>query len=305
MPDEESTQIIGKDVLDVIASQSRGQKRKACLIIIAGNNVGMIYSLDQNELIIGRGEETEIRVLHEAVSRKHARVFRQSNQNQTFWIQDLGSTNGTFCNGERVTEKILNDGDKIMIGTTTILKFSFQDSLEKKFQEHIFESAVRDGLTKCFNKKYFEEHLDTEFRFAARHGYQLSLLMFDIDHFKKINDTHGHPAGDYMLKTMSRLIAEMIRNEDIFARYGGEEFVVIIRETDKQAAFLMAEHLRVAVENYRFEFGGVVIPLTISLGIATYKDGEPSSTQALLEKADFYLYRAKQSGRNRVEKEHE
>ncbi len=160
-------------------------------------------------------------------------------------------------------------------------------------------------IDKCFNKKYFEEHLNMEFHFAARHGYPLSLLMFDLDHFKKINDTHGHPAGDYMLKAMSRMIAERIRHEDIFARYGGEEFVVIARETDKQPAFLMAEHLRAAVENYRFEFEGVVIPLTISLGIATYKDGEPSSTQALLKRADSYLYRAKQNGRNRVENEHE
>ena len=147
-------------------------------------------------------------------------------------LEDLGSTNGTFCNGIRVDRRELVDGDKIMVGSTTILKFTYHDYLDEIFQRQMYESALRDGLTKVFNKKYFTDYLEKEFAFAARHGGPLALIFLDIDHFKKINDTHGHPAGDFVLAELSQMMATLLRTEDVLARFGGEEFAVICRGSD-------------------------------------------------------------------------
>src|SRR5690606_26447697 len=125
--------------------------------------------------------------------------------------------NGTFVNGQQVEAQLLKDGDKIQVGTTTILKFSYHDDLEEQFQRKMYEGALRDGLTKAFNKKYFEDRLQSEVAFALRHGTALSLIMLDLDLFKRINDTYGHLAGDYVLTTFSSSVISTIRKEDVFA----------------------------------------------------------------------------------------
>ena len=147
-------------------------------------------------------------------------------------LEDLGSTNGTYCNGLKVDTKELADGDKILVGSTTILKFTYHDNLDEIFQKQMYESALRDGLTKAFNKRYFTDRLESEFTFSTRHMTPLTLVLFDIDHFKNVNDTFGHPAGDYVLTELSNMMAASLRAEDIFARYGGEEFAIVCRGSD-------------------------------------------------------------------------
>ena len=207
------------------------ESRSACFVVIAGKHTGAMYKLDKGEVLIGRGKEASIRIDDEGVSRLHAKIVRHPEG--TVAIVDLKSTNGTFCNGERVDTHVLQDGDRIQIGTTTIIKFSLQDTLEEDFQRHQYESATRDPLTNCYNKSYFLERLPSEFAFAKRHDKPLSLAMIDIDRFKKINDSYGHLAGDFVLRKIGKMLQERLRADDFLARYGGEEFALIMRESSK------------------------------------------------------------------------
>ncbi|MFC1611863.1 diguanylate cyclase, partial [Myxococcota bacterium] len=209
-------------------------------------------------------------------------------------------TNGTFCNGDRITEKTLEDGDKVVVGTATVLKFNFKDDLEMNFHEVMFKSAVRDWLTNCYNKRYFEEHLAVEVKSAARHAMPLSLLMFDLDHFKRVNDTYGHRAGDFVLREVCHHIHRTLRQEELMARFGGEEFVVLARGTDQGGALVLGERCRQCIEEARFEFDGDVIPVTVSVGISTFVRDEFGTPLALMQAADKALYQAKREGRNRV-----
>ena len=213
-------------------------------------------------------------------------------------LVDLRSTNGTFCNGERVQRHDLNDGDKISIGATTILRFTYQDQVDEHYQKKLFESALRDGLTATFNRRYFVDRLHAEIRFAVRHDKSLALLFVDIDHFKKINDVYGHVAGDEVLAGVARVMTATIRAEDVLARYGGEEFSVICREIDRDGARALGERLRAAVEAQRFEHAGKVIPVTISVGAAVER--KIDDAHAFIAAADAAMYEAKRAGRNRV-----
>jgi diguanylate cyclase (GGDEF)-like protein len=231
------------------------------------------------------------------VSREHAAIALSGD---AVILNDLGSTNGTFCNGVRVTSRELVDGDKIMIGSTTILKFTYHDQLDEAFQQQMYESALRDSLTKVFNRKHFNDLLTKEFAFASRHSAPLALLFVDLDYFKKVNDTHGHPAGDFVLSEVSGVLAGAIRAEDVLARFGGEEFCVLCRGTERTGAVELGERLRKEISERRYVFGGKIIPVTISVGIALMPDTSMTQPAALLAAADKALYEAKRAGRNRV-----
>jgi two-component system, cell cycle response regulator len=300
MAEEEKTAV--RDMKSLFGDSQGPKKEEPCFIVIAGGTVGMMYKLTKNDIYIGRANDAEIRVDDEGVSRRHARVSITPGQ-QVILI-DLGSTNGSYVNGHKVGEQVLRDGDKVQIGSTTVLKFSYQDALEESFQRKIFDSAVKDGLTGIYNKKYFMDRIETDFAYAKRHRSPLTLLMFDIDHFKKINDTYGHPAGDFALRELANLVKKTVRNEDVFARFGGEEFAVLMRDVDDAKAMVLAERLRRIIEGQNFEFEGTRLPVTVSVGIGTMtaSTNPPVQDSAdLVNRADQYLYKAKRGGRNRVE----
>jgi len=267
----------------------------AYLVVISGPSFGEMYKLKGERTVLGRGEATDIRVLDDGISREHAAVERDGGK---MVLVDLGSTNGTFCNGVRVARQDLTDGDKISIGATTILKFTYQDQVDERYQKQLFESALRDGLTSTFNRRYFIDRLHTEFRFASRHHKTLALLFIDIDHFKKINDSYGHLGGDAVLAAVARVMTATIRAEDVLARYGGEEFAIICREIETEGARVLGERLRSAIEQHRFEYGGKVIPVTVSVGAAV--ESKTGDAQSLIAAADAAMYEAKRAGRNRV-----
>ncbi|HSZ83886.1 MAG TPA: GGDEF domain-containing protein [Polyangia bacterium] len=278
-----------------------GEGNAAYLVVLAGSNVGEMYKVEKDRTVMGRGESVDIRLFDEGISREHAQVVQEKIEGGTQSVlEDMGSTNGTFCNGARVQRQILAEGDKILLGSTTILKFSYQDKLDEMFQRQMSESALRDGLTKAFNKRYFTERVESEYLYAVRHDTPVSLMFIDIDHFKRINDVHGHPAGDYVLVELAKLAHGCLRNEDIFSRYGGEEFAVISRGTDLAEAQSLAERLRRAVEDYAFSFEGKSISVTISVGIARAPRADVASPAELVAVADETMYTAKRSGRNRV-----
>jgi two-component system, cell cycle response regulator len=275
-----------------------GERDRACLIVLRGMNVGEMYKLARAEMVIGRGQSADIEILDDGASRRHA--LMKSTEDGGATIEDLGSRNGTYVNGERIAAAtVLRDGDKIQLSSQTILKFTFQDRLDESFQRRMYESALRDGLTKAFNKKYFLDRLEREFRFARRHRQPLSLVMIDVDHFKKVNDQHGHLAGDAVLQSLAAHIGALIRSEDVFARYGGEEFAIICRATEVGGAVAFADRVRVSVQEGAFSFEGNPLPITISLGVAGIT-ADQSDYVALVAAADQALLNAKTAGRNRV-----
>ena len=279
------------------ATPAPNKRDRAYLVVLAGSAVGEMYKLDDERTVIGRGGKAQIRLIDDGISREHAEIVVQGGE---VTLHDLGSTNGTFCNGVKVDTKPLADGDKILVGSTTILKFTYHDNLDEVFQRQMYESALRDGLTKAFNKKYFTDRLESEFMFSLRHGSALTLVIFDLDHFKKINDAYGHPAGDAVLSDLASLLMASLRTEDVFARYGGEEFAIICRGSDLAQGQVIGERLRRAVEAHPFVFQDRVIQVTISVGLAGLPDPNIKDASALVSAADAALYRSKEGGRNRV-----
>jgi len=265
------------------------------LVVISGPSFGEMHRLHGTRSVLGRGDSAAVRLLDDGISREHAAIERDGGK---MVLRDLGSTNGTFCNGDRVDRRELTDGDKISVGASTILKFTYQDQVDEHYQKRLFESALRDGLTSTFNRRYFVDRLNAEMRFAFRHDKALALLFVDIDHFKKINDGFGHQAGDYVLAAVAREMIATIRTEDVLARYGGEEFAIICREIEKDGAVALGERLRVAVANAQYQHEGRPIPVTISVGCAVAH--RPQAAQPLIAAADAAMYEAKRAGRNRV-----
>jgi two-component system, cell cycle response regulator len=278
--------------------RARSQRDRAYLIVLVGSNVGEMFEVEGPETVLGRGANATVRLNDDGISRRHARVVRGAGQE--FVIEDLNSSNGTLVNGDNVAQRILRDGDKIRLGSTTILKFTYNDHLDVSFQQQMLDAALRDGLTKAFNKRYFLGRLETELAYARRHRAPLSLVMFDVDHFKRVNDTYGHLAGDFVLQKISKLTQNTVRTEDVFARYGGEEFGVICRGVNLANAGILGERLRAVVETSGFEHEGTRMPITISVGVAAYPDLPLETSDQLIAAADEALYQAKRTGRNRV-----
>jgi diguanylate cyclase (GGDEF)-like protein len=270
---------------------------QACLVLIypPGSELGKRYELaGANEVTIGRGADCGIQVDRDSVSRKHAKVVRAGSGWQ---VVDLGSTNGSYVNDAQITQCSLRDGDLVKIGNA-IFKFLVGGNIESSYHEEIYRMTIIDGLTQAFNKRYFVENLEKEIPRCTRHQRPLSLLMFDIDHFKKINDDHGHLTGDFVLREMARRVRTRVRKEEVFARYGGEEFALVLPETEREHAVKVAEDLRKLVGSESFDFEGDKIPVTISLGVATTIN--EIAPDAFIKLADDNLYKAKKGGRNKV-----
>jgi two-component system, cell cycle response regulator len=269
--------------------------KEACLVVIYGMDLGKKFNLSQPSLTIGRSSKTDIHIDQESVSRSHAKII---NTGKAILLRDLGSTNGTYVNDELIDEYVLRDGDFIKIGRT-IFKFLSGNNIENAYHEEIYRLTTVDGLTQIYNKRYFLETLEREISRAQRYHRDLSLIMFDIDHFKKVNDTFGHLAGDAVLKQLASVLKARIRREDIMARYGGEEFAVILPEISSVNATTFAEKVRRIVEKTSFKFEDNQIPVTVSIGVAAVAPGVQSPLE-FIKLADDKLYQAKIEGRNRV-----
>ena len=285
-----------------LVGQAAPAQHAAYLIVLSAKSaagIGRMHKLERPQTVLGRSAEAGFQVEDDGISRKHAQVERSGEGH--FQLVDLGSTNGTYLNGLRVSTARLCDGDRIQIGSNTVLKFSLQDELEEQYQRSIYDSATRDALTRLYNRKYFLDTLRKEFAYCLRHRRPLSLVMFDVDRFKSVNDTYGHPAGDLVLQRIAQRVLDTVRTEDVLARYGGEEFALMLRDSPETHALACAERCRAAVEASEYSFGGVPLQVTISLGVSTLVDARYSQPEELIGAADTYLYRAKNGGRNRVE----
>jgi two-component system cell cycle response regulator len=282
-----------------LGGQDDGPKGNDCLVVIYTKEptlLGRRFVLGSSPIRIGRGAENHIVLEGDSVSRRHAHFEQRSG---AWWCVDDGSTNGSYVNDEQIMrEARMTNGDRIKIGPT-IFKFLSGQDVEAQYHEEIYRMTIIDGLTQVHVKRYLLEALDKELMRARRHQRELSFLMLDIDHFKKINDVHGHLAGDYVLKEVARLLQQRIRRDEVLARYGGEEFAIILPETTLEGACALAEGLREKIEESRFVFQGETIRVTISIGAAILIEDHRASLD-LIKKADEKLYEAKRAGRNRV-----
>jgi two-component system cell cycle response regulator len=280
---------------------SKTSADRATMTVITGLHAGQVFALDAGDHVIGRGTEANVWVEDPSISRRHACVSRRSDGR--FSVEDLGSTNGTFVSGRRIDGRAeLVSGDRVQVGPNLILRFAIIDDAEEELQRRLYESSTRDALTRAFNRKYFSERMVAEVAHARRHKTQLALLMLDLDRFKQVNDTHGHLAGDMVLRVVSAQLQRLIRVEDVLARYGGEEFVILIRSTGHGDAAKLAERVRTTVERLQIAVQPTVtLGITTSLGIASLSELPPeASGTELVAMADARLYRAKVGGRNRV-----
>ncbi|MBM64812.1 MAG: GGDEF domain-containing protein [Myxococcales bacterium] len=299
----EQTIVVDRTSLDMDVLGRPEGAEIAVLTILTGNRRGVSFELRGECIGVGRGDRCQIRLDDDGISRNHAQIKRAQGE-EDYLLEDLGSTNGTYLNGLKVKEGTLTHGDRVAFGTDTVAKFEFQDLQEAKLRAEIYQRATRDPLTGLLNRRVFFERLREEFSFARRHGTPLSLLMFDVDHFKSVNDTHGHAVGDEVLRSMGALLLELCRDEDVVCRYGGEEFALVARGLDVGNAVAFAERIRRSVE-------GMVTPLprgqelrvTVSIGVASTGGLSHNKPEEFLADADHLLYRAKEQGRNRVESE--
>jgi diguanylate cyclase (GGDEF)-like protein len=270
-----------------------------CLVVIYTKEptlLGKRFVLDTSPIRIGRGAENHIVLDGDSVSRRHAHLEQRSI---AWWAVDDGSTNGTYVNDDQISrEQSLVNGDRIKVGPTIFKYLSGQD-VEAQYHEEIYRMTIIDGLTQAHVKRYLLEALEKEIIRARRHARDLSFVMFDIDHFKKINDVHGHLAGDFVLKELANLVQGRIRRDEVFARYGGEEFAIVLPETNLDGARALAEGLREKVAQSRFVFQSESIRVTISIGVSMLGEQDKTSLD-LIRNADVKLYEAKRGGRNRV-----
>jgi two-component system cell cycle response regulator len=261
--------------------------------------VGKQWPLTAAELIIGRAVESQIYIDDRSVSRTHAR-FNLSNGEVT--VIDLGSSNKTVVNGQTLTEMVpykLMNNDQIKTGNV-IFKFLEKGNLEAITNQELNEKASKDALTGAFTKGALLERGPEVVKRADFLNEELAVLIFDIDHFKKINDTYGHAAGDAVLKELGRVVSsKVVRSQDYFARYGGEEFVILLSGSTQQAALEVAERLRTTIESTPFQAEAKTIPVTISIGVAMKRKTE-SEWPMVLNRADEALYASKKGGRNKV-----
>ncbi len=274
----------------------------AILTVLTGTETGRIVQLAPGEPVtIGRADTCRIRFDDASVSGNHAKIVGVAG---AFHFVDEGSTNGSAINGVRLATgqpAQLADGDRMQLGSGTLLRFSLVDDAERDALARMYDAAFRDALTGAYNRKHLDERLDAELAFALRHNTELSVLMIDIDHFKMVNDTHGHPAGDAVLRATVEVLAKQLRVEDLLARYGGEEFVVLTRNIPLSSATTLGERLRMALSLTPIHVSGMQLRVTASVGVAALSEcGQNRNRAALVKLADTRLYKAKETGRNRV-----
>jgi len=279
-------------------ASKRQAKDRHLLIRARGAQLGHVLKLGTQPHRVGRANECEIWLSDDGVSRKHATITFDAG---SYVIEDTGSANGTFVGGQKVEGRsVLRDGDLIQFGPQAVFRYSQADEGQEQLLRQLYEASVTDALTGANNREHFDTQLRMELSYARRHGTDLALVMFDVDHFKRVNDTHGHPVGDEVLVEISNATRRLVRNEDVFARYGGEEFALILRGIALEGAKIVGDRLRERIAELSISTEKGPLKITVSVGCASFTTTPDATAEALVQLADKRLYLAKHGGRNRV-----
>jgi two-component system, cell cycle response regulator len=299
MGDSNATMVITDIKAALEASEREAAQKPACLLAVGGVINGTIFDLQPGVTTCGRNPDNTIALEFQGISRAHFQI-QLSADSQKAVVKDLGSSNGTFVNNTKIEGPVeLRRGDMIKIGSIA-LKYLPKGDPERLTYDQLQHEANTDGLTGCYNKRFFNDRIELEVKKCKVTGKPLCLIIFDLDHFKKLNDNYGHDAGDYVLKELAQVLRSGgMRENDIFARYGGEEFVVLLPETNLKEGFAIAERLRRLVEQHQFIYDQKRLPVTASIGIADYRQGVETGTD-LFKRADSAVYKSKEGGRNQV-----
>jgi len=269
-----------------------------CLVVVHQREglTGKCIKLGRFPVRIGRDPNNEIELADDGVSRRHARLERHGDRTV---IMDVGSRNGTLVNDDELEGILeLRTGDRIKIGST-VFKYLSASDLESVLHEQIFANTITDALTELKNTRFLNDELAREFSRARRYGRVFSILMIDIDHFKRVNDVHGHQVGDITLREVAAKVVSCLRAQDTAVRYGGEEIVVLLPETKLADAVAAAERIRQAVAAQVIDYRNVQIQVTVSIGCSQYDETDLSDAD-LFRRADERVYAAKEAGRNCV-----
>jgi diguanylate cyclase (GGDEF)-like protein len=295
---DDSTVVLTDIKAALAAAENEAAEKSAALLVVGGDLNGTIFDLTEECTTVGRNPENTIPLEFNGISRQH---FKVSKLDENFGVEDAGSKNGTFLNNKKIEGQILLEkGDMIKVGSIA-LKFLPKGDPERLTYDKLNLEANTDGHTGCYNKTYFNGRIDLEVKKSKVTGTPLSLILFDLDHFKHLNDNYGHDAGDYVLKDMAEVIrSNGVRDKDVFARYGGEEFVILLPETNLKQSFEIAERLRKLIEDHPFIYEEKTLPVTASIGVADYRQGVNTGTD-LFKRSDSAVYKAKEGGRNQVQ----
>ncbi|MET0344057.1 MAG: GGDEF domain-containing protein [Polyangiales bacterium] len=289
-----------EDITQEVALPPEVRPRQTALTlhIVKGPRTGAVLTIDGPSVVLGRGDDADLRIPDPSLSRMHARFERSGDDTV---VTDLDSLNGTLVEGTRLSGPLtLQSGQLLTLGNVQV-RFAVQDAAEVQVSRDLYEAAVRDRLTGLYNRGYFDERLAAEFAFVTRHQTSLALLLIDLDHFKQVNDNHGHPTGDLVLQAAAAKIRGSLRAEDLAARYGGEEFVVLARSTDTGGATVLGQRLRTRIAQSEVRGPNGLVKVTASVGIAVMrKEIVFNGVGDFLQAADEALYEAKRGGRNRV-----
>lgn len=293
----DNSTIVARTSRTAFAAEREARGKSAALVVITGELAGTIFDLDRDEISVGRSDEADIPLEFAGISRRHLLLKAVGD---SFAARDIGSKNGTFVNDSRIAHPVvLNKGDVLRLGPI-VFKYLPKGDPERLAYDKLNYRGNVDRFTGCYNKSYFNEHIGLEVRKCKATATALSLVIFDLDHFKSINDDHGHPAGDFVLRELAGLVrANGVRKHDVLARYGGEEFVILLPETGRETAIEIAERLRQRVAEHGFDYEGHRLPVTVSVGVAVCDKGVATGAE-LFRRADSALYAAKQAGRNQV-----
>ncbi|HMA99545.1 MAG TPA: GGDEF domain-containing protein [Spirochaetota bacterium] len=276
--------------------------KDSCLVVIKGKNEAQKFVLEQNgcplsnSFNLGRSMEVNDFVLRDSlVSRQHLKIFYKEG---TFFIEDQKSSNGTYLNDHLLANAhALKNNDLIKTGST-VLKFLSGD-LENIFLDRMRDKINLDPMTGAYTRHFFMSYMEQQFKSAVRYDNPFTLLMYDLDCFKKINDTYGHQAGDIVLTETAQAVQKRLRSSDLFARIGGEEFTVLLPDTNQKNGRQLAQTLRKNIADCEFNFKNKKIHVTASIGIMTYHS-RFKTVQDMIKACDDQLYKAKHKGRNRV-----
>lgn len=291
---DDRTAIVSLNELKAARKQS---KDRHLLVRVRGAELGRVTLLSPERMRVGRSQDSEMWLSDDGVSRRHATLVRE---NDHYVVEDEGSANGTFVGGVKIKRHELRDGDVIQFGPTAVFRYSLSDESQESLLRQLYDASVTDALTGAHNRESFDTQLRQELSYARRHNTDVSLVIFDADHFKKVNDTYGHQIGDAVLVEIAKVVRNTVRSEDVFARYGGEEFALVLRGIDIVGCGAVADRLRERIAALQIPTERGVLRVTVSAGCASVSTSAEKTPEGLIAIADKRLYGAKHAGRNRV-----